>query len=73
MAFHDTMRRAIVAAAFIAWGVTTQAQTNPAPVKVGIDLSSTGPAATIGITSKNAILMWPKTLGGRPAQIHSAR
>src|SRR5271163_2017743 len=38
------------------------------PIKVGIDLSSTGPAAAIGITSKNAMLMWPATLGGHPAQ-----
>ncbi len=38
------------------------------PIKVGIDLSTTGPAAAIGITSKNAMLMWPATLAGRPAQ-----
>jgi len=38
-----------------------------ADVKVGIDLSSTGPAAVIGITSKNAILMWPKTIAGQKA------
>lgn len=39
-----------------------------AQVKVGIDLSTTGPAATIGINSKNAFMMWPKTLGGQPAE-----
>ncbi|MGI4814126.1 MAG: ABC transporter substrate-binding protein [Janthinobacterium lividum] len=39
-----------------------------AQVKVGIDLSTTGPAATIGLSSKNAVMMWPKTLGGQPAQ-----
>ncbi|KWH61457.1 ABC transporter substrate-binding protein [Burkholderia anthina] len=33
------------------------------------DLSSTGPAAAIGITSKNAILMWPKTIAGQPVQV----
>jgi len=38
------------------------------PIKVGIDLSSTGPAAAIGITSKNAMLMWPATLAGHPVQ-----
>lgn len=43
------------------------ADTN-SPIKVGIDLSSTGPAAAIGITSKNAMLMWPATLAGHPAQ-----
>jgi branched-chain amino acid transport system substrate-binding protein len=39
-----------------------------ADLKVGIDLSSTGPAAVIGITSKNAMLMWPKTIAGQNAQ-----
>lgn len=39
-----------------------------AQVKVGVDLSTTGPAATIGISSRNAFLMWPKTLGGQPAE-----
>src|SRR6201991_329122 len=39
-----------------------------ADLKVGIDLSSTGPAAAIGITSKNAMLMWPKTIAGQNAQ-----
>ncbi|MCO8576573.1 ABC transporter substrate-binding protein [Burkholderia multivorans] len=40
-----------------------------ADLKVGVDLSSTGPAAAIGITSKNAILMWPKTIAGQPLQV----
>ncbi|MEN2472770.1 ABC transporter substrate-binding protein [Burkholderia sp. GS2Y] len=40
-----------------------------ADLKVGVDLSSTGPAAVIGITSKNAILMWPKTIAGQPVQV----
>lgn len=39
-----------------------------AQIKVGVDLSSTGPAAAIGITSKNAMLMWPKTIAGQEAQ-----
>jgi branched-chain amino acid transport system substrate-binding protein len=39
-----------------------------ADLKVGIDLSTTGPAAAIGITSKNAILMWPKSIAGQQAQ-----
>ncbi|WP_175784040.1 ABC transporter substrate-binding protein [Burkholderia ambifaria] len=40
-----------------------------ADLKVGVDLSSTGPAAAIGITSKNAILMWPKTIAGQLVQV----
>ena len=39
-----------------------------AEVTVGINLSSTGPAAAIGIQSRNAIDLWPKTLGGEPAR-----
>jgi len=39
-----------------------------ADVTVGITLSSTGPAAAIGIQSRNAIDLWPKTLGGEPAK-----
>lgn len=39
-----------------------------ADLKVGIDLSSTGPAAAIGITSKNAMLMWPPTIAGQKAE-----
>lgn len=40
-----------------------------AELKVGVDLSTTGPAAAIGITSKNAILMWPKTIAGQNLQV----
>ena len=39
-----------------------------AQIKVGIDLSTTGPAASIGIPSKNTVLMWPATLGGQKAE-----
>lgn len=35
-----------------------------AELVVGVDLSSTGPAAAIGIQSQNAIELWPKTMGG---------
>jgi hypothetical protein len=35
-----------------------------ADIRVGIDVSTTGPAASIGIPSKNTVLMWPQT--GRP-------
>src|SRR6201996_9611054 len=51
-----------------ALGALCFAATAHADLKVGIDLSSTGPAAAIGITSKNAMLMWPKTIAGQNAQ-----
>jgi len=56
------LRRAFACAAF------ALVSTAHADLKVGIDLSSTGPAAVIGITSKNAIQMWPATLAGQKAQ-----
>ncbi|WP_233862544.1 ABC transporter substrate-binding protein [Paraburkholderia adhaesiva] len=43
----------------------TAAPSAHADLKVGIDLSSTGPAAAIGITSKNAMLMWPAMIAGQ--------
>ena len=52
------------AAAALFWRFATAAH---ADMKVGIDLSSTGPAAVIGITSKNAMLMWPATIAGQKA------
>ncbi|MDE2430869.1 MAG: ABC transporter substrate-binding protein [Burkholderiales bacterium] len=36
-----------------------------AQIKIGIDLSTTGPAAAIGASSKNAILLWPKEIAGQ--------
>ncbi|HBD35071.1 MAG TPA: branched-chain amino acid ABC transporter substrate-binding protein, partial [Cupriavidus sp.] len=35
-----------------------------ADIRVGVDLSTTGPAAAIGIPSRNTVQMWPQTLGG---------
>jgi branched-chain amino acid transport system substrate-binding protein len=60
--YKKTARRLAALGAFL---LATGAH---ADLKVGIDLSTTGPAAAIGITSKNAILMWPKTIAGQPAQ-----
>ncbi len=39
-----------------------------AEITVGIDLATTGPAAAIGIPSKNVVQMWPETLGGQKAR-----
>ena len=39
-----------------------------ADIVVGVNLSSTGPAAAIGIQSQNAIHLWPDTLGGEKAK-----
>ena len=39
-----------------------------AEITIGVALSTTGPAAAIGIQSQNAIRLWPDTLGGQPAR-----
>ncbi|GJG93398.1 ABC transporter substrate-binding protein [Cupriavidus pauculus] len=39
-----------------------------ADIRVGVDLSTTGPAAAIGIPSQNTVQLWPQTLGGQRAQ-----
>jgi len=48
----------LVALPAVAWSQLT----------IGIDLSTTGPGAALGIQSANAIRMWPATLGGQPAR-----
>jgi branched-chain amino acid transport system substrate-binding protein len=62
MALSAYLRRTLALAAF------ALAASAHADIKVGIDLSTTGPAAAIGITSKNAVLMWPQTIAGEKAQ-----
>ncbi|MFZ6691976.1 ABC transporter substrate-binding protein [Undibacterium sp. SXout20W] len=39
-----------------------------AQIKVGVDLSMTGPAAAIGAASKKAILLWPKEIAGQSVE-----
>ena len=56
------LRRAFACTAF------ALASAAHADLTVGIDLSSTGPAAVIGMTSKNAIQMWPATIAGQKAR-----
>ncbi|GAB3626301.1 branched-chain amino acid ABC transporter substrate-binding protein [Pandoraea terrae] len=57
-------RPLVMVAAAALLGAATLAR---ADVTVGIDLSSTGPAAAIGIASKNAIQLWPDQIGGQKA------
>ena len=52
---------ATVALSMIAFGAL-------ADITIGVDLSTTGPAASIGTQSMNAIKLWPDTLGGQPAK-----
>jgi len=59
--FTSVIRWAIAALAVLP--ITSWSQ-----VTIGIDLSTTGPGAALGIQSANAIRMWPSTLGGQPAR-----
>lgn len=61
---HPAPRRLLLAAAVLASALSLPAR---ADIRVGIDVSTTGPAAAIGIPSKNTVLMWPQTLGGQKA------
>ncbi len=39
-----------------------------AQIKVGVELSTTGPAASIGLPSKNVAMMWPKEIAGQKVE-----
>lgn len=39
-----------------------------AQIKVGVTISTTGPAAAIGAPSKNAMLLWPKEIAGQKVE-----
>jgi branched-chain amino acid transport system substrate-binding protein len=39
-----------------------------AQIKVGVTISTTGPAASIGVPSKNAMLLWPKEIAGQKVE-----
>ncbi|HEY4352567.1 MAG TPA: ABC transporter substrate-binding protein, partial [Paraburkholderia sp.] len=59
--------RAAVFAAFAAVSVCG-AGTAAAQVKIGVTLSTTGPAASLGIPEKNTIALLPKEIGGKTVQ-----
>ena len=39
-----------------------------AQIKIGVSISTTGPAAAIGTPSKNAMLLWPKEIAGKKVE-----
>lgn len=61
---HRRNSLAFLAAAALASAGLTHAQTPS--VKVGITISATGPAASLGIAQKNTVELLPRTLGGLP-------
>ena len=62
----SSVRRSLAISAFaFAATVPFAAQ---AQVKVGITLSATGPAASLGIPQKNSVALLPKTIGGKTVE-----
>ena len=65
---HFRKTNCLLFAAVFAWlGMASLAVCDAAepPVKVGVILSTTGPAASLGIPEKNTIALLPRTIAGR--------
>src|SRR3981081_3076135 len=58
---------AVVAAAFALPGAPASAQSNE--ITIGISISTTGPAAALGIPERNALDFVPKEIGGLPLKL----
>src|ERR1700738_5042533 len=58
---------AVVAAAFALPGAPAPAQSNE--ITIGISISTTGPAAALGIPERNALDFVPKEIGGVPLKL----
>ncbi|KVL41234.1 ABC transporter substrate-binding protein [Burkholderia sp. MSMB1835] len=54
--------------AMLAAGLVCAAATASAQVKIGVTLSATGPAASLGIPEKNTIALLPKEIAGKSVQ-----
>ncbi len=59
------LKRLLLAAALSMIGATGAVQ---AQIKVGVTVSATGPAASLGIPEKNTIDLMPKTIGGQKVE-----
>jgi len=57
-----------VLAAGLAAGLMGCAGLAAAQVKIGVTVSATGPAASLGMPEKNTIALLPKQIGGRPVE-----
>ena len=49
----------------IALGLAAAASLVNADINVGVTVSATGPAASLGIPEKNTIALMPQTIGGQ--------
>src|ERR1700761_2331775 len=62
-----TLAAAVLAAAVALPGASALAQTNE--ITIGISISTTGPAAALGIPERNALDFVPKEIGGVPLKL----
>src|SRR5271163_2955365 len=62
-----TMNRAFVRAVVLTV-ILTSAATTAAQVRIGGTLSTTGPAASLGIPEKNTLALLPQSIGGKSVQ-----
>jgi branched-chain amino acid transport system substrate-binding protein len=58
---------AVIAASLALPGLSAMAQTNE--INIGITISTTGPAAALGIPERNALEFVPKEIGGVPLKV----
>src|SRR6202158_4233943 len=63
--FH--LSAAVIAAAVALPGLPAMAQTSE--ITIGISISTTGPAAALGIPERNALEFVPKEIGGVPLKV----
>ena len=61
-------RLGIVASVLLGVGLLSAAGVAQAQIKIGVTLSSTGPAASLGIPEKNTIALLPKEMGGKSVE-----
>ena len=62
-------RLTLTAAAFAAAMMSTAAFAQTAEITIGLSLSTTGPAAALGIPERNALEFVPKEIGGVPLKL----
>jgi branched-chain amino acid transport system substrate-binding protein len=64
-----TLSAAALAAAFALPGLSAPALAQTSEITIGISISTTGPAAALGIPERNALEFVPKEIGGVPLKV----
>jgi branched-chain amino acid transport system substrate-binding protein len=61
-------RTALALSAALLSGVFAAAAFAAEPIRVGVDISTTGPAASLGIPQRNSVALLPKTIAGHDVE-----